>query len=165
MGLLQRRYTNAPSGMFSMSPVSIAGWNGPSFCGRGLYDQRRWCETQTSLEPLDKQLSRIQQLQICKSSAAVAECALPYIPSMGMHDLCAVLAVLKRFRTEPQPELMKAVADQIIQQKSTLQPRHISHIFHICARLRWVNSDLFEAMAQQTMLPFQVSSPSRRRRT
>ena len=158
MGLLQRRYTNAPPWTIFTSLASMAGWNRTRYSDRGSYDQRRWCETQSTLEPVDKPLSHIRRIQLCESSAAIAECALPHIPSMSVNDVCTVLSVLKKFRGDAQPELTNALAEQIIQQKSTLQPRHIAHIFHTFARLRCPRRDLFEAMAQQTMLPFQVSS-------
>lgn len=109
--------------------------------------------------PFDYAAANHIEIQNCESSAHLVDLCQPHIKDMNLQDICAVLHVLKKFPEEPQMEFMNQLCNQIIHQKTGLMSSQIARIFHACARLGYKNGELFQVLANRSILPFQVRRP------
>eukprot|EP00803_Ostreobium_quekettii_P002496 evm.model.scf_34EXC.3 EVM.evm.TU.scf_34EXC.3 scf_34EXC:32107-44346(+) len=118
-----------------------------------------WCMVSlASMYAAEEQATAYDRLRSCNSLEELQSIIYEFGPYMHISEVVSTFTTLKRFDTPAPQDFIKRLIDQALEQAPMARPKHVAAIFHACAKLSYVDFRLFEALAQQAFLPFQIEA-------
>lgn len=133
----------------------------PFWCVASLpgLPQRPWCFVRFSTAyAVQEQNKLFERLKACTTLPELQDIVHELGPYMSIAEVTCAFTTLKKVEPSAPEDFIRHLVAQAKVQVPMARPKHVAAIFHACSKLGHVDHQLFESLAEQAFLPFQIEA-------